>query len=464
MELLYSLGLIKKSRGKEVGKELGPTGNRKYAFFHVFRKKGGHMRRLLMFFAVAFVIPATCLAQDPIKIGYLGALTWDYGKTQVAAAELAVEEVNKAGGILGRPIKLFTADSELKAAGATNAVHKLVEVDKVDFLMGCYGSEETMGAVEAASDLKKVAVYSGGATHEWVTKVAQNYARYKYVFRNSPHDELDAEARYVIEQQVPWMAEILKKELGIPKVKLAVLTDAAKWQDLCHEAFLKEFAAKGYEIAYQSRFSTTATDASVELTEIKKSGAHIIVGGMAYKSTLPLIKQWAEMKIPAVWAGVNVLAMSPKFWEQTGGQCAYVCTYNFGSAHVAITPQTKTIWDYQMGKLGTCYFNSHGPYVSIYSLKHAAEKAKTLETEAMIKALEEIKFDSVGGTIDYSPHHTFRYGPVGTGSPIWTLQHQPGGKFVMVHIGPLNPGETQEKYVDGKLLLPPWMVEAWKKK
>jgi len=394
------------------------------------------------------------LAADPIRIGYVGAVTWDYGKTQIAVAKLGIEEINKAGGILGRPVELFIADSELKAAGASNAVHKLVEVDKVDFLMGCYGSEETLAAREAACDLKKIAIYSGGASHEWITSTLQKYDRYKYTFRNSPHDELDAEARYTIDEQVPWMAKLLEKNLGIKKVRLAILTDAAKWQDLCHDAFLKEFKAKGYEVAYQARFSTTATDASVELTEIKKSGAHIIVGGMAYKSTLPLIRQWNEMQVPAIWAGVNVLAMSPKFWEQTGGKCVYACTYNFGSAHVSITPQTKMIWDYLNSKVGTCYFNSHGPYVSLWSLKHAAERAKTLETEAMIKALLEIKFDSAGGTIKYMANHTFQYGPVGTGSPIWTLQHQPGGKFVLVH---------PEKYSDGQLMLPPWMVKAWKK-
>lgn len=400
---------------------------------------------------------------QPIRMGYVGAVSWDYGKTQMEGAKLAVEEVNKAGGILGRPVELFIADSELKSAGASNAVHKLVEVDKVDFLMGCFGSEETMGAREAACDLKKVAVFSGGATHDWITKTVENYNRYKYAFRNSPHDELDAEARYVIDEQVPYMAAALKKELGLEKVKLAILTDAAQWQDLCHELFLKDFKAKGYDIVYQSRLATTATDASVELTAIKKSGAHIIVGGMAYKSTLPLIRQWYDMKVPAVWAGVNVLAMSPKFWEQTGGKCVYVTTYNMGAAHVPITPQTKMMWDYLNKKVGTCYFNSHGSYVAVYSIKYAAEKAKTLETEAMIKGLEQITFDSVGGTIDYMDNHTFRYGPVGTGSPLWTLQHQPDGKFVMVHIGPLNPGEKQEKFIDGKLLLPPWMAESVKK-
>ena len=407
-------------------------------------------------FSLNFSPMAQC-GEEPVKIGYVGPVTWAYGKTQIAAAKLAIEEVNKAGGILGRPLKLFIADSGLKSAGAANAAHKLVEVDDVDFLIGCFGSEETMGAREAACDLKVVSVFSGGATHDWITSTDQNYERYKYAFRNSPHDELDGEARYVIEEQVPYIAEIVKKELGIAKVKLAILSDAAKWTELVHEAFVKEFAEKGYDIVYQGKLSTKATDASVELSKIKKSGANIIVASMAYKSTLPLIRQWYEMKVPAIWAGVNVLAMSPKFWEQTGGKCAYVCTYNFGASHVPITPQTKKLYDYITKEEGVCYFSSAGPYVAVWSLKHASEMAKSLKAETMIKALEDINFESVGGTIDYLQNHTFRYGPVGIGSPMWTVQHQPGGKFHMVNIGPLKPGETQDKYVDGKLLLPPWM-------
>lgn len=400
---------------------------------------------------------------NPIKIGYVGPLTWDYGKAQLVSGELAIEEINKAGGILGRPIELFTADSQLKSAGAVNALHKLVEVDKVDFLIGCFGSEETMATREAACDLKKVAILSGGATHDWIDTIAKDYNRYKYTFRDAPQDVMDGQSQYTIEEQVPYMTAILKKELRIEKVKLAILTDAAKWQDDSHGKYIKRFKEMGYDIVYESRLSTTTTDASVELSAIKKSGAHIIVGGMGYKSSLPLIRQWYDMEVPAIWAGTQVLGGVPAFWEQTGGKCAYLTTYNFGPAHVPITPQTKVIWDYIYKKLGTCHMSAQGPYVAIYSIKYAAEKAKTLESEPMIKALEEVKFDTAGGTVNYGKQHSFKYGPVGKGSPIWTLQHQPDHKFVMVHIAPINPGETQEKYVDGKIMLPPWMIKAWKK-
>jgi branched-chain amino acid transport system substrate-binding protein len=436
----------------------------------VFKERRQKMKKgLLLFGTVALVVGfffgyvATSSGEEPVRIGLVTPVTWDIGKTQIAAAELAVEEVNRVGGILGRPVKLFVADSELKAAGASTAVHKLVKADGCDFLVGIYGSEEGLGAREAACDLKKIAVFSSGATHDWITTTLQNYERYKYTFRNGSFDEVDAQARYVIDEQVPFMAEIVKKELGIKKVRLAILTDAAKWTDSSTGLFLKEFPEKGYEIVYNSRFSTTATDASVELTGIKKSGAHIIVGCQAYKSALPLIRQWYEMRVPAIWAGINTFAITSKFWEQTGSKCAYMSTYNFGTVHVPITPQTKMMYDYLMKKIGIYWPPSHGPYVSIWSLKHAAEKAKTLETEAMIKALLEIKFDSVGGTVKYMPNHSHLWGPPGIGSQMWTLQHHPENKLVMVHIGPLKSDQRLADYVDGKLLLPPWMIEAWKK-
>jgi len=431
-------------------------------------KKEAKMKKgILILYAVAWgmgiFLASTSSGAEPIGIGYVGPVTWDFGKTQIVGAELAIEEVNKAGGILGRPLKLYICDSELKASGAINCVHKLVNVNKVDFLVGIYGSEEGNAAREAACELKKIAIYSAGATHDWITTTEQNYEKYKFTFRNGTPDELDAEARYVIDEQIPWMAEIIKKRLGIKSVNLAILTDAAKWQDLGHELYLKEFPNKGYKIVYQSRLSTTATDASPELTNIKKSGAHIIVGGMAYKSTLPLIKQWYEMKVPALFGGANVLAMTPKLWEQTGGKCVYACTYSFGPVHVPITPETKMFHDFLMQKMGTYYHNSHGPYTAIWSFKHAAEKAKTLESGAMIKALLEIKFDSVGGTIKYMPNHSHLWGPPGVGSPIWTKQQQPGGKLPVVHIGPLKADQQQKDFVDGELMLPPWMIEAWKK-
>ena len=90
------------------------------------------MKKLLAVLAVIFVICAAsaAFAAEPIKIGYLAALTGDYaqyGITEVNMAKMVVGDVNKAGGVLGRPIQLVIYDTKTRNEDAVNAVRRMIE-------------------------------------------------------------------------------------------------------------------------------------------------------------------------------------------------------------------------------------------------------------------------------------------------------------------------------------------------
>ena len=403
---------------------------------------------LVMLLAVAFVVssckPAPTV-EEPIKVGWLGKVDHTRGIAEKYAAKMAVDEVNAAGGILGRPVELCIVDSKLTAEGAVTAVHKLVEVDKVHFLTGGLGSETTVAAREAAMDAKKIFIAVGSATHDNISVVVEEPGRYKYFFRISPPDELDDEAHYVVFDELPWLKAQMEEKLGHEVNKVAVLTDAAMWQDLCHPYFLEEIPKQGFEIVWEGRLSTSAKDCSVELSGIKKSGAQIIVTGTAYGSTLPLVRQWGEMEVPAMWSGANVLAMTPGFWERTEGKCVYSSTYNLGGTDAPINKITQEFYAKVEPEVG-CYYDTHGPYVAVWAYKHACEKAGTTETEAVVKALEEIRFETVGGVLDFKANHTVLWAP--DNMILFTVQHQPGGKLVVIH---------PEDIATGELMLPPWI-------
>ena len=75
-------------------------------------------------------------AQGPIKIGAVVPLADITGDQAAKAMKIAVNEINKAGGLLGRKIELIVVDDEMKPEKGAAAVEKLVTVDKVDFLVG----------------------------------------------------------------------------------------------------------------------------------------------------------------------------------------------------------------------------------------------------------------------------------------------------------------------------------------
>jgi len=115
-------------------------------------------------FAAPFIIKARAAA--PIKIGVDNPLTGIYaalGKNEQAGMELATAQINAKGGILGRPIDLLIEDSTSdKTDVAVQKARKLIQSDKVDFLIGNVNSSHAIAMAAVAAELKVVHIDPGG--------------------------------------------------------------------------------------------------------------------------------------------------------------------------------------------------------------------------------------------------------------------------------------------------------------
>lgn len=106
------------------------------------------MKRLAFFGAIVLILMLvassnTAIAQQPVVIGSISPLTGTnavQGSDMKNGEELAMEEVNAAGGVLGRPLKILFEDSESRPKGGIDAAHKLVAVNKVPVIVGAYSS------------------------------------------------------------------------------------------------------------------------------------------------------------------------------------------------------------------------------------------------------------------------------------------------------------------------------------
>src|SRR5438309_1367757 len=90
---------------------------------------------------------------EPIKIGFIGPLTGDgavYGEPYRNMVVMAVEEINKAGGVDGKSIEVVYEDGKCNGKDGANAAQKLVNVDKVQVIIGGVCSSETLAAVPVA--------------------------------------------------------------------------------------------------------------------------------------------------------------------------------------------------------------------------------------------------------------------------------------------------------------------------
>jgi len=117
--------------------------------------------------AAVTAIPAPAIikrasAADPIKVGVISPLTgaWTvYGRAHIAGFELAVKEINAAGGMLGRPIEILPADSQTEPRIVSEQANRLIRRERVDFLAGTFSSAERNAAGPVVEGADKVLLY-----------------------------------------------------------------------------------------------------------------------------------------------------------------------------------------------------------------------------------------------------------------------------------------------------------------
>jgi branched-chain amino acid transport system substrate-binding protein len=105
--------------------------------------------------------------ETPVKIGMIDPLTGTYaalGGSEVNGAKLALEQINAKGGVLGREVKLLVEDSAANVGTAVQKAHKLVQQENVDFLMGAVSSAVALAISQAAHQMGKVYMVTGGHT------------------------------------------------------------------------------------------------------------------------------------------------------------------------------------------------------------------------------------------------------------------------------------------------------------
>ncbi|HVW52383.1 MAG TPA: ABC transporter substrate-binding protein [Trinickia sp.] len=116
--------------------------------------------------APPFIISAR--GETPIRIGLNDPFTGTYaqlGRNEQIGCELAIEQINAKGGILGRHVELISEDSTSADTGtAVQKAHKLIDRDKVDFLLGNVNSAMALAIGEVAYDAKKLLIVTGGHT------------------------------------------------------------------------------------------------------------------------------------------------------------------------------------------------------------------------------------------------------------------------------------------------------------
>src|SRR5437899_9658822 len=175
-----------RSRGAQTKSALGMGENCYLRDNRLKCKRGGAPMLRPALLAVTLALAASvAAAQGTVKIAILGPMAFVQGENHWAGAEMARDEINKAGGINvgGRrmQVELIRADTnEIQSVpDATNAIERVITRDKADVLIGGFRSEAVLAMQEGAMDYKKVFLGAGAADARLGENVEKIYDRHK---------------------------------------------------------------------------------------------------------------------------------------------------------------------------------------------------------------------------------------------------------------------------------------------
>ena len=334
--------------------------------------------------AASVLTPVLALrADDEILVGEFASLTGasaSFGQSSHKGTELAIDEINAAGGVLGKKIRLITEDNQSLAGQPATIVRKLISQDKVVAILGEVASSRSLEAAPICQQ-SKIPMISPASTNPKVTEVGD------YIFRICFID--------------PFQGTVVSKfARGKGWKKIAILTDVRQDYSVgLTEFFVKDLLANGGEIVREQKYSTGDRDFKPQLTSIKAARPDaIFVPG--YYGEVALIAKQARLlgiKVPLIggdgWVGDSLLKVAGKSLDGS-----------YFSAHFSADDEAPKVQEFvakfkakhgetpdDMAALG---------YDSAMILADAIRRAGTTESAALRDAIAATKgFDAITGTI-----------------------------------------------------------------
>ena len=344
--------------------------------------------------AVAFTMLASTSAwAENVKIGNIEPMSGpsaSLGQQGKAAREMAVEEINAAGGIKslgGMKLELIYADSESKPEKGVAEAERLINTEKVHLLTGCWNSAVTYPTTAVAERY--------GIPFVVPVSVADKITEqgFKTVFRIAAKDS------WWTRDQFAFLKD-MQAEFNTPVKKLAFVYEngdwgtgfAAQWKKLAEEG--------GYEVVLDEPYPSTSTDLSPVVQKIKRAKPDVLLLTSNAADAILLTNTLAEynVQLKAI-IGSGGGHADPSFMKAVGKNAAQI--YDIGEWETDVNkPGAKEANDKYKAKNGQ---NLSGEavdaYLAIYVIKDALERAGSLEPAKILEALRATDLSSGPGMI-----------------------------------------------------------------
>lgn len=328
---------------------------------------------------------------ETIKIGYVGALSGEtalWGQAGYNGMQMAMEEINAAGGILGKKVELVKYDGKGESLDSVNAFNKLIDQDKVVAVIGTNFSSCNI-PMAAIADSKKIPLIATAASSPLVT-VDESGKLHPYSFRIGFTDPFQGRV----------LAGYAYKKLNMKKA--AILTNIADAYSVgITEYLVAEYTKLGGTIVANEQASSGDNDFRAQLSKIKESGAEALFIPWIYKDVALIVQQARDLGITATFIGAD--GWDSQDLPTLAGasiEGGYFCSRTGFNTPLAKEFQAKYETKFKITAEAECLFGFDG----VMWIKQVIEKAGKADSESIRNGLEATtSFDGTLGKMSVDP-------------------------------------------------------------
>jgi len=417
----------------------------------------------------AATLPAAHAAGDPIKVGFIGSFASDTGRSTLRGAEIAIEELNAAGGVLGgRMVELVSADTRQDVTEGIKAYEYLNEVENVDFIVSGSIDDVSVGWFPRMAEYRTPTLDTWTSYVGLIDMVGAEYEKYKMYFMNIACDYALGTlyvdfGKDILAEQMGWKSTVILQE------------------DTAFAGAVQEFIVEIMEdVAGIKVLETIVYDTqTVDFAPIYNKAVGLEPDFMylisSVNSQVPS-SQYVKLQVPKPMTGINVAALGLDFWNDTGGAGGGISTLSpIPAVGMELDDASRVFADKYRAKYGDDrpifpHFNGFNAYHGVKNAFAAAERAGGFEP--LDDWVREMENTDVKLYKDGELWHRYAYFKPGEIEPRTEREYVHNIKFdltppyddgapSMVVIQWYTDGTAKvvypPKYASGEFSIPPWL-------
>ncbi len=424
------------------------------------------MKKHFLSVAAGSMLIASNLAIADVKVGYIGSLSSDTGLSTLRGAEIAIEELNAQGGLLGEKIVLVKADTGEDPTEGIKAYEYLAETEEVDFIISGSIDDVSLGWMPRMQEYQIPTLDTWTSYVGIIDMVVEDYEIMKPYFMNIASDEALATlyidfGKDVLADKMGWSSVvILQEDTAFGNAISGLVTDA-----LAPNAGIDVVESIVYDIA--------TVDFAPLFSRAQASGADFIYLISSVNSQV-VSSQYVKLQVPMGMTGVNVAALGQEFWEDTGGAGGGISTLSpVPSVGFKLDPVSQAFVDTYQKKYTSRpvmpHFNGFNAYHGVKQAFASAAEAGGFNNTTWVTAMEKqdltLKLDgevwlryAFWGNDEIEPRtgrtypHNVRFditAPYNEASPsMVVIQWYEDGSTAVVY---------PDKYKTGEFVVPSWV-------